>query len=378
MLLCIAMLAGLFMSSEYAPAMSVRPVRPSAEHRSATLETGFVPSPLMWSEIFAMKRKYKRKLYKKMFKKGSVAAVALSGARGAPKFMRRSKLAVTKALSHAEVAQCPEVQEAIRAEAKGLLAMNTWDESTVRDKQRVIDDAKRSGRHTVIGDLLVIGSIKFFEREKSFWKYKGRICYRGDAAKDQNGAYAIYQELNASPTSIHSANSNLAYGMLPGNATTQADAVRAYVQSTLKSKHDTWVTIPPLLQPKKWRGKYNRPTCRLIKSLYGHPESGAHWEQHLTAAIRRCGGEPVDMHPSSFYMKDLKLLLTVYVDDLLLSGPAGNHEKFWRLLTDKKVGNIRVEDPEPLDRFLGRKHVTLKSESTAALCLRPLGRGRAP
>ena len=102
------------------------------------------------------------------------------------------------------------------------------------------------------------------------------------------------------------------------------------------------------------------------------PESGAHWEAHLTAAIRRCGGQPVDMHPSSFYMPDLKLLLTVYVDDLLLSGPAGNHEKFWKLLTDKKVGNIRVEDPEPLDRFLGRKHVTLKSESVAALCLKPI------
>ena len=134
-----------------------------------------------------MKRKYKRKLYKKIFKKSSAAAVALSGSRGCPKLMRRSKLAVSKALSHAEVAQCPEVQKAIRAEADGLLPMNTWDESSVRDKQRVIDDAKRTGRHTVIGDLLVIGSIKFFERDKSFWKYKGRICYRGDAAKDQKG-----------------------------------------------------------------------------------------------------------------------------------------------------------------------------------------------
>ena len=45
-----------------------------------------------------------------MFNKGSAAAVALPGARSAPRFMRRSKLAVTKALSHAEVAQCPEVQ----------------------------------------------------------------------------------------------------------------------------------------------------------------------------------------------------------------------------------------------------------------------------
>ena len=80
------------------------------------------------------------------------------------------------------------------------------------------------------------------------------------------------------------------------------------------------------------------------------------------------------MHPSSFYMPDLKLLLTVYVDDLLLSGPAENHEKFWKFLTDKKVGNIRVEDPDPFDRFLGRKHVTLKSKSIAALCLKPISR----
>ena len=162
--------------------------------------------------------------------------------------------------------------------------------------------------------------------------------------------------------------------MLPGNATTQADAVRAYVQSVPKAKHDTWVTIPPLLQPKAWKGKYVRPTCRLIKSLYGHLESGAHWERHLTAAIRRCGGEPVDMHPASFFMPKLTLLLTVYVDDLLLSGPAENHDKFWRMITDKNVGNIMVEDPEPLDRFLGRKHVTLKSKSAAALCLKPISR----
>ena len=84
------------------------------------------------------------------------------------------------------------------------------------------------------------------------------------------------------------------------------------------------------------------------------------------------------MHPSSFYLPKLKLLLTVYVDDLLLSGPAGNHEKFWKLLTDKKVGNIRVEDTEPLDRFLGRKHVILKSEFVAALCLKPISRGSVP
>ena len=107
--------------------------------------------------------------------------------------------------------------------------------------------------------------------------------------------------------------------------------------------------------------KEPRPCCRLHKALYGHPESGAHWEKHLTEAILRCGGVPILNHPSSFWIKPLALMLTVYVDDLLCSAPAANHEKFWKMLTDPNVGGITIDDPEPLDRFLGRKHVVLQS-----------------
>ena len=54
-------------------------------------------------------------------------------------------------------------------------------------------------------------------------------------------------------------------------------------------------------------------------------------------------------------------MLTVYVDDLLCSGPAASHEIFWAGLTDKNIGGINIDDPEPLDRFLGREHVVLQS-----------------
>ena len=158
---------------------------------------------------------------------------------------------------------------------------------------------------------------------------------------------------------IHSANSNLAYGMLPGHKTTQADAIRAYCQALLKSKVHTWVTISPILRRRDM--KEPRPCCRLLKALYGHPESGAHWEKHLTDAILKCGGIPIINHPSSFWIKPLKIMLTVYVDDLLCSGPVASHTKFWKMLTDKHVGGISIDDPEPLDRFLGRKHVVLHS-----------------
>ena len=62
--------------------------------------------------------------------------------------------------------------------------------------------------------------------------------------------------------------------------------------------------------------------CVLNRALYGHPEAGGHWEEHLTQALKDLGGVPVPNHPSSFWFEKDRLMLTVYVDDLLLSGPA--------------------------------------------------------
>ena len=90
----------------------------------------------------------------------------------------------------------------------------------------------------------------------------------------------------------------------------------------------------------------------LEKALYGHPESGAHWEKHLTEAVKAVGGHAVDNHPSTFWFPNERLLLNVYVDDLLLSGPEEHHDAFWAKLRE----SIALEDPEPLDRFLGRRH----------------------
>ena len=190
-------------------------------------------------------------------------------------------------------------------------------------------------------------------------RYKGRIVFRGDCVKDQDGCDAVFQELSASPTAIHSVNCNLAYGCIPGNKTTQADAVRAYVQAKLKSKSDSWVRVPFELWPKDWKGKYKRPTCKLAKALYGHPEAGGHWEQHLREALEAHGGKPVPNHPSTYWFEESRLMLSIYVDDLLLSGPSDAHANFGKQLrTGSKA--INTEDPEPLGTFIGRKHVSWK------------------
>ena len=101
---------------------------------------------------------------------------------------------------------------------------------------------------------------------------------------------------------------------------------------------------------------FQKPCCKLNKALYGHPEAGGHWERHLKSALESCGGVAIENHPSSFWIAPSRLLLTVYVDDLLLSGPEAAHDPFWKKLRKQC---IRIEDPAPLDRFLGRSHVMM-------------------
>ena len=262
--------------------------------------------------------------------------------------------AVTKLLQRNEWTDA--AYDAVRAEGGALLESGTWLESSVCEKDDLIKTARDNKEKIHLGDLLTICSIKFFERGTEFWKLKGRICFRGDTVKDEDGAVAVFQEIGANPTAVQGVNANVAYGCIPGHSSSVADAIRAYVQSLLKSKHKTWVHIPKELWPKSWHGKYSKPMCLLVKALYGHPESGGDWENHLTEAVKACGGKAVENHPSTFWFEAEKCLLTVYVDDFLLSGPTGNHEVIWNKL---RYGThpIACEDPEPLSHFLGRNHV---------------------
>ena len=71
---------------------------------------------------------------------------------------------MTKSFTREEIAKCPEVQAAIKKEANGLLVLKTWDEDSHTNKDDLIKDAIRKGIKIIIGDLLILGSIKFFER----------------------------------------------------------------------------------------------------------------------------------------------------------------------------------------------------------------------
>ncbi len=68
------------------------------------------------------------------------------------------------------------------------------------------------------------------------------------------------------------------YGLIEGHIVMQADAEQAYTQALLKGT-TTWVRLPRDQWPKSWAGMSD-PVCPLVLALYGHPDSGGHWERH--------------------------------------------------------------------------------------------------
>ncbi len=259
---------------------------------------------------------------------------------------------VTRLLSRNETLNNPAALRAIRKEADGLESVETWDLSSVQEKDIVVREARSTGKHIHLGQLMSICSEKFAEMPPEFRILKGRIVYRGDIGRDENGIAAVYQDLTASPTTVQGLNHCLAYGSLKGNTVTQADAIKAYVQAHLNAAQPTWIELPKELQPPEWANKYKKPIVLLKKSLYGHPEAGAHWEAHLEKVLKELGAERVQEFCSTFWFPTSRLLLTVYVDDLTLAGPQVEHERFWKQLRRK----VDLEPPTDLGRILGRTH----------------------
>ena len=127
--------------------------------------------------------------------------------------------------------------------------------------------------------------------------------------------------------------------MLPGCRGEQSDAVQAYTQAILyhgaKQNVETWVRIPKDQWPKSWHTKYKDPVVPLRLALYGHPLAGAFWERHCREALLSVGFTTLTGWECCFVHQELKLVLSVYVDDFKMAGQADNFGKGWDLIRSK-------------------------------------------
>ena len=92
----------------------------------------------------------------------------------------------------------------------------------------------------------------------------------------------------------------------------------------------------------------------MLLALYGHPDSGGIWENHLNSRVVKQGWKQIlpDIWHSFFHHQELNCLLVVYVDDFKMAGPTANMEKAWASIK----AAVNIGDPEPYDRYFGCMH----------------------
>ena len=169
------------------------------------------------------------------------------------------------------------------------LTEKVWDDSVVREWSDVMHDARRKGGITHLGRLFGICVEKGSELAVGDprRKYKYRVVFQGNNVVDQNWEVALFQDLGSCPATMEAGKAVDAHGCFPGHIVQQSVAEQAYVQADLKGS-ETWVLLPDDAWPpgRKEKG-YKRPVVRLIKALYGHPDSGTYWEQHCDSSSTR-------------------------------------------------------------------------------------------
>ena len=260
--------------------------------------------------------------------------------------------AVARPVARKEMMENEEARKAMRKEWLGQRAAGVYDFNVVREYDDVVREAKKNGTEVHMARIHGICVEKNYQLPKGnpSRKFKGRGVLLGNQVKNQFWEAAFFQDLGNSPATFEASRWADFYGCLPGHGVKLADAIQAYIQAVLTGP-PCWVELPEDAWPDDidFR-KFRRPVVRLVKALYGHPDSGTMWEQHCDRKVRELDFVPVgEEWPSMYFHKKLQLLLVIYVDDLKLAGPEENLTKGWEMLRSK----LNIEPETDLGLYLG-------------------------
>ena len=87
----------------------------------------------------------------------------------------------------------------------GKIGENCGVELDESQKIKVIDEARMSGAKVHLASLMDICYLKNADLEAKHKKYKGRVVFRSDVAKDDSGSYAVFTEKGSSASQMTAA-----------------------------------------------------------------------------------------------------------------------------------------------------------------------------
>ena len=162
-------------------------------------------------------------------------------------------------------------------------------------------------------------------------KYKGRVVFGGNDVWTQNRDVAVFQVIASQPATLEASCAADAHGCFDGHTLEQADAEQAYVQALMKGT-DTWIRLPKHQWPQQWHGTYTDPVVPLVLALYGHLDSGVHWEKKAHQELTQRGFVEIEDWKICYWHPNLKVYLVLYVDDFKLVGLVASMKESWQLI----------------------------------------------
>ena len=210
---------------------------------------------------------------------------------------------------------------------------------------------KKDKRKVHFATLMDICHLKNSELEPKFQKYKGNVVLRGDIAKDDSGAYAVFTEQGSSASQMTAAKVMDVIARLPDCDGQAADAVSAYTQVKMEDaprllriprseSPEIWTRLPRHRWPKSWMN-IEDPVVPLEGNLYGHPFAGLLWERQFEEILLHLGWEKVHKWECLFVHRKQRLFLSVYVDDIKMAGKKQNMSSMWK----KLMKNVDLDEP---------------------------------
>ena len=181
------------------------------------------------------------------------------------------------AIPDKKVYQIPGAKAAIDKEWDKLFKFGTFDLSIVAEKHDVAKRYKLKNEKVHFGTLRTLCHEKHCELPLHLRKYKGRVVFRGDIAKDEDGWYAVFSEQGTSSSHMAATKFLDAIAHAPGNSGEDSDAVGAYIQilqsdagriSGIGVIPETWISLPPSRHSKdgSW-ANIKDPVCPLTANF---------------------------------------------------------------------------------------------------------------
>ena len=137
---------------------------------------------------------------------------------------------VHKFIPMPQAMKTPDAKAAVDKGWKKLDTISTWQLDKVKSKTEVILKAQKDKQKVHFATLMDICHLKNAESEPTFQKYKGRVVLRGDIAKDDSGAYAVFTGQGSSASQMTAAKVMDVIARLPDCDGQAANAVSAYTQ----------------------------------------------------------------------------------------------------------------------------------------------------